>query len=416
MFDSLFASPKTIARHRDGADAHERECFLAHCAEQGFSHSMLCKIAWQLLVVASTVPVHGRHFSIEEIERAAARPTALSRRIRRGDGLSPVSTQQMFVRVATAWLGFLGRLRNPPANESVCYRQIAAFEQYMRQERGLSEVTIRTRLERIGWFLASLPSRCRSLREVAVTDVDAFLASMGSAGWSRSSLNALAGSLRSFFLFAQARHWCADSLAAAIEGPRVYALERLPRAASREEVQRLLQGSTGNGKSDIRAHAILMLLAVYGLRAGEVSRLRLSDIDWDREVVSIHRPKQRCAQQYPWLGSVGDAVLRYLREVRPRCSAREVFLTLSAPRRALSSASVTALVHSRLDIIESVLVRRGAHSLRHACASHLLASGFSFKQIGDHLGHRSASSTAFYAKVDLEGLREVAECDLGALL
>jgi site-specific recombinase XerD len=77
---------------------------------------------------------------------------------------------------------------------------------------------------------------------------------------------------------------------------------------------------------------------------------------------------------------------------------------------------VTALVHSRLDIIESVLVRRGAHSLRHACASHLLASGFSFKQIGDHLGHRSASSTAFYAKVDLEGLREVAECDLGALL
>ena len=61
-------------------------------------------------------------------------------------------------------------------------------------------------------------------------------------------------------------------------------------------------------------------------------------------------------------------------------------------------------------------LRHGPHSLRHACASHLLAEGFSLKEIGDHLGHRSASATRTYAKVDLVGLRAVANFDLGGLV
>ncbi|MGB5830728.1 MAG: tyrosine-type recombinase/integrase [Thiohalocapsa sp.] len=57
----------------------------------------------------------------------------------------------------------------------------------------------------------------------------------------------------------------------------------------------------------------------------------------------------------------------------------------------------------------------GPHALRHACACHLLAEGLSLDAIGDHLGHRSLSSTRHYAKVDLAGLREVARFDLGGL-
>ena len=415
MFDRLFSYPKTIARHRSGPHARARERYLTHCADAGVSHSMLCKIAWQLLVVASTVDLRERRVCVEEIRRAASRPTVFCRRVKDGPRASPGSSQQLFVHVATAWLRFLGRLQRPHTNPSGFSRQITAFRQYMAQDRGLSPVTIQTRCERLEWFMASVPVQRRTLREISVADVDAFLASKGDAGWSRASLSVLAGSLRSFFLYAQVRNWC-DPIAAAIEGPRIFAQERLPRGASWEEVQRLLVSSNGDGAADIRAHAILMLLALYGLRAGEVSRLSLDDIDWDREIVSIHRPKQRCAQQYPWLATVGDAVLRYLRDARPRCSHRELFLTLDAPHRPLSSQSVTALVHARLVGAGSTLDRRGAHSLRHACAARLLASGFSFKEIGDHLGHRSANSTFFYAKVDLIGLRQVAELDLGALL
>ena len=415
MFDRLFVRPTTIARHRNGPHAHARERFLAHCADEGLSHSMLCKIAWQLLVVASTVDLRERRVCVEEIRRAATRPVVFCRRVKHGPRASPRSSQQLFIHVATAWLRFLGRLQKPRTEDGTFTRQIRSFRQYMQCERGLSPVTIQTRCERLEWFMASVPVQRRTLRDISVADVDTFLASKGAAGWSRASLSVLAGSLRSFFLYAQARNWC-DPIAAAIEGPRIFAQERLPRGASWEEVQRLLASSNGDGAADIRAHAILMLLAVYGLRAGEVSRLCLDDIDWDREIVSIHRPKQRCAQQYPWHSSVGDAVLRYLRDARPRSGYRELFLTLAAPHRPLSSPSVTALVHARMAGIGSTLARRGAHSLRHACAARLLAADFSFKEIGDHLGHRSANSAFYYAKVDLAGLRQVAELDMGALL
>ena len=120
--------------------------------------------------------------------------------------------------------------------------------------------------------------------------------------------------------------------------------------------------------------------------------------------------------RYPLLPAVGEAILRYLREVRPHCDDRTLFLTLGAPIRPLSAPSITPVAHAHLSRLGLTLSPGGAHCLRHACASHLLASGFSLKQIGDHLGHRSTNSTLSYTKVDLTGLRQVAELDLGELL
>ena len=416
MFDLFHSRPDIIARYRDGPRARDRERFLVQCADQGYPLSSLRKIAWQLLVVASTIDFGKRRVSVEEIELAATKPAGFYRQFSRAPGTSPKSTQKLFVHVAKAWLGSLGLLRAPRAIAARFSRQTNDFERYMREERGLAPVTIRTRCEELEWFFGSLPEQRHVMHEISVADVDAFLESKGAGGWSRASLKALAGSLRSFFRYAQGQHWCTTDIAAAIEGPRTFAQERLPRGAPWEDVQRLLVNSAGDSAADIRDHAILILLALYGLRAGEVSRLCLDDIDWDRELVSVTRPKQRCAQQYPWLPLVGDAVLRYLREVRPRCTSRKLFLTINAPHRSLSSSSVSALVRARLTAIGATFQGRGAHCLRHACAMKLLASGFSFKQIGDHLGHRSANSAFTYAKVDLAGLRQVAELDMGALL
>ena len=70
----------------------------------------------------------------------------------------------------------------------------------------------------------------------------------------------------------------------------------------------------------------------------------------------------------------------------------------------------------RLKAVGIDVPSRGAHCRRHACASHLLAAGFTLKQIGDHLGHRSVNSTLSYTKIDLNGLRKVADLDLEGLL
>jgi len=157
-------------------------------------------------------------------------------------------------------------------------------------------------------------------------------------------------------------------------------------------------------------------LVVYGLRSAELRGLRIEDLDWDKELIQITRPKQRKAQLYPLVPSVGEPVLRYLKEVRPRSSYREVFLTSQAPIQPLSRPGLWHIVGRRLRTLSASLNHHGPHSLRHACATHLLAQGLSLKEVGDHLGHRSPSATRTYAKVDIVGLRQVAEFELGGLL
>lgn len=414
MIEDLFKRPTILVRYRAGPLAAAREEFLKHCANEGYSRSMLRKIAWVLLAVAHNLDIDHGNMSTQDIERAVDSRVRFSRRPPRAK--ESLWTRQMFIHFATEWLRRLGCLQEAPGAQNAFAAQIDAFASHMRDERGLSPVTISTRCERLTWFFGGLRPPRGTLATISVADVDAFIESKGKQGWTRASLAALAGSLRSFFSFAEARGWCAPGITAVIESPRLYAREGIPEGPSWDDVQRLLASTSGDRPADIRDHAILMLLAVYGLRRGEVAGLRLDDLDWEGELIHIARPKQRRAQRYPLLPAVGEAILRYLREVRPRCGDRTLFLTLGAPIRPLSAPSITPVAHAHLSRLGLTLSPRGAHCLRHACASHLLASGFSLKQIGDHLGHRSANSTLSYTKVDLIGLRQVAELDLGELL
>ena len=181
-------------------------------------------------------------------------------------------------------------------------------------------------------------------------------------------------------------------------------------------MNRLLAAAQSDYPVDIRDRALLLLLAVYGLRAGEVAALRLDDFDWEREMLTVPHGKRQRPRTYPLCRPVGDAVLRYLQKVRPRSDRREMFITLLAPFRPLHSKSVGGMVSRRLHSLGLTLPHYGSHVLRHACATHLLAQGLSLKEIGDHLGHQSPEATRIYAKVDLASLRMVGDFTLEGLL
>ncbi len=414
MIEYLFKQPAVLARYREGPLAEAREEFIKHCAKVGYSHSMLQKIAWILLAVANNIDIDDGSLTIQDIELAVDRRTRFERRANRAT--KSAGTHQMFIHFATEWVRYMGILEQPQKKKNIFTEQIDIFARYMREERGLSPVTISTRCERLAWFFGGLHPARDSLKSISISDVDSFLESKGKQGWKRTSLAALASSIRSFFSFAESQGWCDPGIAAVIDSPRLYALEGIPEGPGWEDVQRLLASTCSDDPADIRDHAILMLLVLYGLRRGEVAKLQLDDLDWEGEIIHVTRPKQRITQCYPLLHVVGEAILRYLRYVRPKCDHRALFLTLNAPFRPLSAASITPIAHSHLSSIGLTLSPRGAHCLRHACASHLLSLGFSLKQIGDHLGHRSSNSTQTYTKVDLIGLRQVAELDLGELL
>jgi site-specific recombinase XerD len=415
MLESLFAYPAVVARHRAAPLLGERERFLTRCSQRGYTAQGLRKIAWMLLVISRSIPAGRRKVRQSEIERGARRHTVRFLRHKAGRG-NCATTQRMFRHLATTWFGYLGKLAPEEPSRGFFDAQVEAFERFMREERGLSEVTILSRRQRVGHFLGSLPSRVRSVRQITVADIDRYLIQQSGRGWSRRSLAVLAASLRSFFRYIEGRHGCKAGLAAAIASPRIYSDEGLPRGPDWDAVQRLIASATGNTPMAMRDRAILMLLAVYGFRRGEVARLCLEDIEWDQEVLRVVRPKQRRVQRYPLTRPVGNAVVQYLRQVRPRCAYREIFLAMKAPMRPLSPGTITSIVRRRLSRLGVHVRGCGPHGLRHACARHLLEQGFSLKQIGDQLGHRRASTTLHYAKIDLRSLRQVAELNLRDLL
>ena len=132
-----------------------------------------------------------------------------------------------------------------------------------------------------------------------------------------------------------------------------------------------------------------LLLAAYGLRIGEVCALRLEDLDWTNEKIRVRRSKNRRSQEFPLTSELGNAILKYLQKVRPQSSSRFVFLSLHKPHRPMMTRGASCSIAVHIRALGCQLPHYGPHSLRHACATHLLDEGFSLKEIGDQLGHSS---------------------------
>jgi site-specific recombinase XerD len=284
----------------------------------------------------------------------------------------------------------------------------------MDVERGLSPATIASVRGSVSKFFKYI--RVKRLAALKIADVDRFFIQLGKRGWTRHGICSVAHRLRVFFRFGEQMGWTKPGMAASIHGPRIYQQEQLPLGPLWPDVQRLLASTETNRKTDIRDRPILLLLAVYGLRVGEVQRLRLEDVNWEQKTLTITATKQRSARVCPLIPSLADAISRYIREVRPPTEYREIFLRMCAPRRPFRHGGLYGIVATRFVRLGIKSQRTGPHSLRHACATHLLAQGLTLTEVGAHLGHRSVDSTRIYAKVDMPALREVAELDLGGLL
>ena len=209
-----------------------------------------------------------------QIQQAGQRWARRQRRRGRATGLR--WSEVHFVQAATLWLGLLGRLKEKPS-------RAAAYDPQL--QRWAAELAARDRLSlrtigKYQWwarqFWKRLTRRSVRLRDLTLVDVDAFLSHLGRRGLSRGSMVTAAGSLRRFLQYAYQQGWCRNEVAAGILAPRLFRHENLPQGPAWGEVQRLLAATETDRPGDLRNRAILWLFAVYGLRSGEVARLRLS--------------------------------------------------------------------------------------------------------------------------------------------
>ena len=417
MFDQIFKCPRAIKRHLAAPFLEQRLSYLDHYAAQGASLRSLRLVAADLLSIIACLDLQPEgEISQRELEKAADRWITRPAQVYRRKDSS--ATRIKFLIYGRHWLDYLNRLQPVPISPCPEASFLSQFANYMKYERGLSALTIRLRFGQIADFLRRVCSDGRLLDDITITDIDeAMTQKLKGSRYCRATIQTYGSTLRSFFRYAESRGRCTPGIAEAIISPRVFQEETLPAGPSWEDVQRLLSGVAGESRTEIRDRAILLLFAVYGLRVSEVRRLCLEDLDWERELIFVHRSKQRPRiQTCPLTRTVGDAILLYLKEVRPHCQHREVFVTLKTPLKPLSSSAFWQIVSRRLRSLKLPLKHHGPHALRHACAAHLLAEGLSMKEIGDHLGHRSSAATAHYAKVDLVGLRKVADLSLGGLI
>lgn len=418
IFETLYSYPGVLRRHCQGPLAAERAAFIEALAARGLTRETQLRQCRYCLCVALEVQRRppGRLFDRNDVRDMAENWAA--RRVAAGRAATPRWARDQFRATAFEFLRSLGRLRPAPSAEDADLGEFDArldeFVASRRERHWQSEATCRAGRWQIRQFLADLKQHDVALRDLQPCDIDGFF-ERASQRWGRRSLGASATMLRQWLHYAGQRGWCRPGLAAAVEAPRVYRHENLPLGPSWDTVGRMLAATEGDAPAAVRDRAILLLLSVYGLRSGEVRRLRLDDLDWAGNRIRFERSKSRRVESAPLHPAVGEAVVRYLTQHRPATQRRTLFLTLCPPHRPLAGPTLYSLVARRYPAGAAPDKGRGPHGLRHACARHLLEAGHSLKEVGDHLGHRSPDSTRTYAKVDLRSLREVAFQDLGGL-
>jgi len=203
---------------------------------------------------------------------------------------------------------------------------------------------------------------------------------------------------------------CAAGLEGAIPVLAHWRLASLPRYLQGEEVERVIASCDLASPVGRRDHAILLLLARLGLRAGDIVQLRLGDVDWKGAAIHVCG-KGRRQTRLPLTHEVGQAVAAYVQDGRPRANTEAVFVRGRAPFRAFAShCAVSVIVDRALHRAGVTRPSRGAaHLLRHSLATSLLRQGASLHEIAGILRHRSIETTQIYAKVDVPALRQMAQ-------
>lgn len=311
------------------------------------------------------------------------------------------------VRLLQDLLRDRGVLPEQPRAADCRHASEIAFEQYLKEERRVSPATLINTLPFVRRFLVDrfgMGPIC--LRNVRPPDITHFVLRYART-MSPARAKLLTGALRSYFRFLYLRAEITTDLAAVVPTVPGWRLTSVPKSIDPPQVEVLLKSCNRRTPTGRRDYAILLLLARLGLRGGEVTGMTLDDIDWEvgELVVRGKGPRQDCL---PIPKDVGEALVAYLRDGRPRCASRHVFLTSRAPvhelRRAVGAIVQRAVTRAGIDA-----PHKGSHLLRHSLAVRMLQRGASLGEIGDILRHRHLDTTAIYAKVDLNALRSLAQ-------
>lgn len=282
---------------------------------------------------------------------------------------------------------------------------VEAFSDYLRRKRGLQPNTIESSVYYVLPFFREIWNGTDDLARISRQDVVKYV-ERHVHDFSVRTTQGIFTRLRSFLRYLFAEELVGEDLSRCIPATSGRRHATLPKFLTPAQLQSVLDACDRGTPAGRRDYAILLLLARLGLRAHEVSKLSLDDIDWDAGLLSI-TGKGGAKSMLPLPYDVGTAITGYLVKDRPSSASRQVFLRLETPRVGFPSATGIILVATR------ALKRAGitgianvrSHIFRHTLATDMVQSGATLNEIGQILRHLSHDTTRIYAKVDLPRLR-----------
>lgn len=290
---------------------------------------------------------------------------------------------------------------------------LGEYRIWLARERGLAAATVLRYDSTARRFLqqqamaGGVPNPAR----LTGADVNAFL--LRECGRiSAGSAKGRVAELRAILRFLYLQNLTPLRLGTAVPPVGGWRLATLPPTMTAADVQLLLDSCDRSIDVGVRDFAIMILIARLGLRSVEVARLELRDVDW-RAGELVVRGKARRQDRLPLPAEVGEALAAYLARGRVPAGARRLFLTCTAPRGPIRADLVGDVVERACR--RAGLPRAGPHRLRHALAAELLRQGAGLAAISQVLRHQDLATTALYAKVDLDTLRQVAQPWPGAV-
>jgi site-specific recombinase XerD len=412
MIETIYSRDHDRQKYLAAPLLREREKYLSHLQRQGApSHELRTTSLYLRHIVRVMKLTCLRKVTYQDIDAAGARWAKYIGPYRRT--LHSRGTSVYFVRNARQWFGFLGNLTEPP--KPPFHNLLIRFAKVQR-DRGLSPVTVEGCLRKTWRFLIWLMNHELSLAAISINDIDDFLVDLRGSGMAINSLAAMCYGLRTFCAFLEQEGICAPGIALGVHSPRVPRHYASYAGPAWGEVRRLLSALPGATPTQLRAKAALLLFSIYGLRSSEVGALLLSDFDWRRETFAVRRAKRAGIQHFPIQFEVGEAILEYLRRGRPKAPSPHVFLTARRPFVPIEPGTMWKIVGPAMRE-QGIRTRHiGPHSLRHACATHLLREGRTLKEVSEFLGHRDGGSVELYARYDERLLKKVADFSLAGVL
>lgn len=402
MITQHFTDPGTILRMREGPLGPYIDGFATHLRELGYPPASIPpKLRF---VTGMNRLLEQRDTSLSELDEQEIPVFAAII----GEGRSKPRGENKTLFQFAAYLRRAAVAFGPREPRTDAERIERTFVRYLAEERGLAAITSETYRRIVQQFLRDrFPDGEIDLRGLTAGDVDQFILGEASRVSARTAGTVVTG-LRSFLRFLHVHGETDLNLAGSVPSVANRRLVGVPKYLSPNQVQSILESCDQETATGRRDYAILLTLARLGLRGGEVVGLTLDDIDWEvGEIQVCGRPGR--TDRLPLPVDVGEAIVAYLADGRPRCESRHVFVRARAPIRSFpNSTAIGDILKRAMKRAGLEPVRTSSYLLRHTLATEMLNRGATLSEIGELLRHRHPDTTAIYAKLDLVHLRALA--------